>query len=161
MELFVAAADRSIALPHGLNLRRRNQCLEEMLMPLFSTATAELSLEGHPIAVIWQLLGMEVVNAGLLGDGIIVNQGQHRGNVIGFQFILKGGGVIAHKLILQHFQNGQCHKNQDHARQRHEMIAKTGGDAQAVVPLMPEGVRIVPDLVFRGLALACPMEREQ
>ena len=40
-------------------------------------------------------------------------------------------------------------------------VILTGGDAQAVVPLMPEGVRIVPDLVFRGLALACPMERDQ
>ncbi|GGJ09849.1 type III pantothenate kinase [Halopseudomonas pertucinogena] len=40
-------------------------------------------------------------------------------------------------------------------------VILTGGDAQAVVPLMPEGVRVVPDLVFRGLALACPMERDE
>lgn len=39
-------------------------------------------------------------------------------------------------------------------------VILTGGDAQAVVALLPEGARIVPDLVFRGLALACPMERE-
>lgn len=40
-------------------------------------------------------------------------------------------------------------------------VILTGGDAQAVVALLPEGAQVVPDLVFRGLALACPMEREE
>lgn len=37
------------------------------------------------------------------------------------------------------------------------VVILTGGDAGAVVPLLPAGTRVVPDLVFRGLALACPM----
>ena len=37
------------------------------------------------------------------------------------------------------------------------VVILTGGDAGAVAPLLPGSTRIVPDLVFRGLALACPM----
>lgn len=39
-------------------------------------------------------------------------------------------------------------------------VILTGGDAQALLELLPDSARIVPDLVFRGLALACPMEFE-
>ena len=35
----------------------------------------------------------------------------------------------------------------------------TGGDAELVKHVVP-GARIVPDMVFAGLALACPLENE-
>lgn len=34
----------------------------------------------------------------------------------------------------------------------------TGGDAASMMGLLSGGAQVVPDLVFRGLALACPME---
>lgn len=37
------------------------------------------------------------------------------------------------------------------------VVILTGGDAKAVEPLLPDSTLVVPDLVFRGLALACPM----
>lgn len=40
------------------------------------------------------------------------------------------------------------------------VVILTGGDAGAVEPLLPASTLVVPDLVFRGLALACPMEAD-
>jgi type III pantothenate kinase len=38
------------------------------------------------------------------------------------------------------------------------MVILTGGDAERMAELLPEGCHVIGDLVFRGLALACPME---
>ena len=38
------------------------------------------------------------------------------------------------------------------------VIILTGGDAASMARVLPEEAQVVPDLVFRGLALACPME---
>lgn len=39
------------------------------------------------------------------------------------------------------------------------VVILTGGDAERMAELLPEGCHIINDLVFQGLALACPMER--
>lgn len=38
------------------------------------------------------------------------------------------------------------------------VVILTGGDAASMVGLLPDSALVVPDLVFRGLALACPLE---
>lgn len=38
------------------------------------------------------------------------------------------------------------------------VVILTGGDAASMARLLPDTALVVPDLVFRGLALACPME---
>ena len=38
------------------------------------------------------------------------------------------------------------------------VVILTGGDAERMAELLPEGCHIINDLVFQGLALACPME---
>lgn len=37
-------------------------------------------------------------------------------------------------------------------------VILTGGDAAGMKEVLPEGCQVIGDLVFRGLALACPME---
>lgn len=41
------------------------------------------------------------------------------------------------------------------------VVILTGGDAERMAQLLPEGCHVINDLVFRGLALACPMEHGQ
>ncbi len=38
------------------------------------------------------------------------------------------------------------------------VVILTGGDAERVAEMLPVGCHVIGDLVFRGLALACPME---
>ena len=38
------------------------------------------------------------------------------------------------------------------------VVILTGGDAERMAELLPDGCHVIGDLVFRGLALACPME---
>jgi type III pantothenate kinase len=39
------------------------------------------------------------------------------------------------------------------------VVILTGGDAQRMAELLPDGCHVISDLVFRGLALACPVGR--
>lgn len=40
------------------------------------------------------------------------------------------------------------------------VVILTGGDAERMAELLPDGCHVVSDLVFEGLALACPLEAE-
>lgn len=41
------------------------------------------------------------------------------------------------------------------------VVILTGGDADSMASLLPDSALVIPDLVFRGLALACPLEPGQ
>lgn len=58
-------------------------------------------------------------------------------------------------LMLQGFVQGQLALAAEQLGESFEVFL-TGGDASLVVDVMP-GVRVIPDLVFIGLAVACPL----
>ena len=99
-----------VVLMDGLDLRHGCQILKEVLLALFGPAAAEFDLKTDFIIAVFHLPGHEIVNAGILALGVGIDQIQNRGNIIGFQHVIVGHGVVgAHQLVLDDFQNGQGH----------------------------------------------------